>query len=56
MNILTNLGKGYLSYTLSLLAILWGLVGLIAGWIEVETAITVIFSGLAISGIRRAVK
>jgi len=56
MNILTNLGKGKLSYILSAIAILWGIVGLIAGWIEAETAITVIYAGLAVFGIRRAIK
>jgi len=56
MNILTNLGKGYLSYVLALIAVVWGIVGMIAGWIEVETGITVIYTGLAVFGIRRAIR
>ena len=55
MNII-NIGQGRLSYALSGLAILWGIVGLIAGWLELEVAITVIYAGLAVFGIRRAIK
>lgn len=56
MNALINLGKGRLSYFLSVIAVLWGIIGLIAGWIEAEQAIAVIYTGLAIFGIRRAIK
>ena len=52
--ILLNIGKGKLSYTLSAIAIIWGIIGWICGWLEAETAITIIYTGLAIFGIRRA--
>jgi len=51
-----NLGKGKLSYALALIAVVWGIVGLIAGWNDVETNITVIYAGLAVFGIRRAIR
>ena len=51
---LLNIGKGKLSYTLALIAIVWGIVGLMFGWVEVEIAIGIIYAGLAVFGIRRA--
>ena len=51
-----NIGQGYLSYLLALIAIAWGIVGLVAQWIEPEVGIATIYAGLAIFGIRRAIK
>jgi len=56
MNKIFNLGKGRLSYILAIGAVIYGIVGLIAGLIEPETAIGIIYTGLAVFGIRRAIK
>lgn len=50
-----KLGKGYLTYTMAALAILWGLYGWYSGWIDQQTALTAIWGGLAVFGIRRAI-
>ena len=48
--------KGYLTYALAFLAIVWGVVGGLFGWVEWATALPVIWTGLAAFGIRRAIK
>ena len=48
--------QGKLSYLLAALAVLWALVGYFAGWVELEQALTVAWGGLAVFGIRRAIK
>jgi len=51
-----NFFKGYLTYTLALIAILWGIIGWIFEWIAPEIALNTIWIGLAAFGIRRALK
>ena len=46
--------KGYLSYTLAVLAILGAVAGYMLGSIDGSTATTMAWSGLALIGIRRA--
>ena len=46
--------KGKLTYILSTLAILGGAAGYLLAFIDAQTAITMIWSGLAAFGIRRA--
>ena len=53
MNLLT-LFKGKLTYALSALAIVWGLVGWYFGWTDQTSALGVIWTGLTAFGIRRA--
>lgn len=48
--------KGYLSYTLAVAAIVYGVVGVAMGWISMEVAVPIIWSGLAVFGIRRAIE
>lgn len=50
MNIMT----GYLSYTLAALAVLGGVAGYFMGSLDGTQALTLIWSGLAVFGIRRA--
>ena len=47
--------KGKLSYTLAGLAVLGGAASYLLGYIEGDTAISMIWSGLAVFGIRRAI-
>ena len=47
--------NGYLSYTLATLAILGGVAGYLLNVIDSSTATTMVWSGLALFGIRRAV-
>lgn len=51
-----QLMKGKLTYTMAAVAVAWGVVGYLAGWIDGGTAMTVIWSGLSVFGIRRAMK
>lgn len=50
-----NILKGYLTYILAALAILGGVAGYINGTVDTATATTIIWSGLVVFGIRRAV-
>lgn len=50
-----NIAKGYLSYTLAVLAILGAVAGYILGIVETEQAIAIVWAGLALIGIRRAI-
>lgn len=50
-----NLGKGYLSYTLAGLSIIGAIAGFLTGSLDAEHAIGMIWAGLALFGIRRAV-
>lgn len=50
-----NSYKGKLTYTMALVAIVWGVTGYLAGWIDAGTASKVIWGGLTIFGIRRAI-
>lgn len=50
-----NTLKGKLSYTMAGIAIVWGVIGYLANWIDGETAMIVIWSGLSVFGIRRAI-
>ena len=52
---LLNLFKGKLTYGLSALAVVWGLVGWQMGWIDQSRALEVIWIGLTAFGIRRAI-
>lgn len=51
-----NFLKGKLTYILAGVAILWGVIGWIAKWIDNETALSVIWIGLTTFGVRRAIK
>lgn len=46
--------KGYLTYTVAVAAIIWGVVGFLMGWADFQTAMTAVWSGLAAFGLRRA--
>ena len=47
--------KGRLTYLLALLAVSYGVIGFFAGWVDTETASTIVWGGLATFGLRRAV-
>ena len=47
--------KGYLSYILALVAIAGAFAGLALGFIEQDTAIQMVWGGLAVFGLRRAI-
>lgn len=49
-----NILKGKFSYILSALAVLGAGAGYVMGFIDGETAIAVLWAGLAVFGIRRA--
>ena len=49
-----NFLKGKLTYTMAVVAILWGVVGFLAGWADGETSMAAIWVGLTAFGIRRA--
>tara|TARA_Y100000034_G_C6680275_1_gene299019 strand:- start:409 stop:570 length:162 start_codon:yes stop_codon:yes gene_type:complete len=51
-----NVFRGKLTYTVAAIAILWGVLGFLAGWTDGETAMNAIWIGLATFGIRRAVE
>ena len=49
------LGKGYLTYAMAVVAIVYGLYDLVVGKnLDQESALTVIWVGLTVFGIRRA--
>ena len=50
-----NIAKGYLTYTLAGLAVLGGLAGWYMGTIDQNTALGMIWGGLSVFGIRRAI-
>lgn len=50
-----NLLKGKLTYLLAGLAVITGLLGLVFQTMDMETATAVIWSGLVVFGIRRAI-
>ena len=52
---MVNIGKGYLSYTLAGLAVIGAIAGALMGYIAWDAALTMIWAGLAVFGIRRAV-
>jgi len=56
MNTLLNLGKGKLTNLLALIAVVYGIVGLIFGIGEVEINIAAIYTGATVFGLRRAIK
>lgn len=47
--------KGKLTYLMAAVAILWGAVGLWQGWVDQTTAYEIIWGGLTVFGIRRAI-
>lgn len=47
--------KGYLTYTLAGLAVIGAGAGYLLGIVDAGTALTMVWSGLAIFGIRRAI-
>ena len=47
--------KGKLTYLMALVAILWGIIGYLANWVRGETALEVIWGGLTVFGLRRAI-
>ena len=51
-----NIGKGYLTYTMGFIAVAFGVLGLIMGWIDEPSAMVIIWSGLTTLGVRRAIK
>lgn len=50
-----NVYKGKLSYTVAVVAVVWGIVGLVTQWLSVVEAGQAIAAGLAVFGIRRAI-
>ena len=50
-----ELGKGYLSYTLAMITVLGGCTGYLMGTIDASVALTMIWAGLAVFGLRRAI-
>ena len=52
---LMKLGKGYLTYTMAVLAVLGGIASWYMGYVDQQTALIMIWGGLSIFGIRRAV-
>jgi len=51
-----NLGKGYLTYTLAIGAVVWAVAGFAFGWVDQATAVNVAWVGLSAFGLRRAIK
>ena len=51
-----GIGQGYLTYTMAAIAVIWGLIGWYMQWIEQTTALEIIWGGLTVFGIRRAIK
>lgn len=50
-----NFLKGYLSYLLAALAVITGVAGGSTGLLDQGTAIAVVWAGLAVFGLRRAI-
>ncbi len=51
-----NVGKGYLTYGLAAVGVVWAISGFAVGLIDMETASMVLWASLAIFGIRRAIQ
>ena len=56
MNKVMNLGKGYLTYGMAVLAIVYGAGSLVLGFGDQDTSLVVLWSGLSLFGVRRAIK
>ena len=56
MNKVLNLGKGKLTYLMAGLAVVYSAVALVVGFGDQDTNITILWSGLALFGVRRAIK
>ena len=56
MNLLLNLGRGKLTYTLAVVGLAWAVLGFLNGNLDQNTAFEVIWLSLAAFGLRRAVK
>ena len=56
MNTLLNLGKGKLTYTLAIIGIVYSLASLLTGNGDQNTNIGILWTSLAVFGIRRAIK
>jgi len=50
-----NFMKGYLTYVLAGLMVALGVLGFLTGMIDHEQALTMIWAGLAVFGLRRAI-
>ena len=55
MNTIVTLGKGKLTYTLAVLGISYSIISLIAGNGDQDTNIGILWSSLALFGVRRAI-
>lgn len=53
MNKIFNLYKGKLTYTISVIGIIWAIAGYFLGYLEPRTAGEIILGALAVFGIRR---
>ena len=51
-----NIGKGYLTYLMAAVAVGYGILGIVMGWMDAGTASVVIWGGLTTFGVRRAIK
>ncbi len=47
--------QGHLTYTLAVIAILWGVVGIVSGFGDTTTDMEAVWGGLAVFGLRRAI-
>jgi len=54
MNTVMNLGKGKLTYTMGLIAIVFALVSLVTGSGDQDTMLVVFWAGMTTIGFRRA--
>ena len=52
---LMKLGKGYLTYTMAGLAVVGAIAGYFMGIVDEKTATVMIWGGLSVFGIRRAI-
>ena len=56
MNTIKRLGKGKLTYSVALVTVVWGIVGLVFGLLDDQTAYQTILAGIGVFGFRRAIK
>lgn len=49
-----EIAKGYLTYGMAIVAVLYGIGGIFMGWHDMETGQVMIWTGFAVFGIRRA--
>ena len=54
MNALLSIGKGRLTYLMAFVAVAWGAYGWWAGLLDQTSALTAIWGGFSVFGIRRA--